>query len=351
MVLEDIPRSKSSRKQIRSRCFRTLIAFNPVFLMQQRLPQLAFGMTLGWIAISGYGQARAADLSIGNGGLRFNKDTTLETDFVESHGAYQSTFGVVNLDTQEKTPLLTETRGSDQSDTVFRPSSKLNDTETKNDFLGTAQTVPQGSGRFTFKPGGNYSFYLESTYNGRPTGIVYSTDKLNPNQEQQVTFTGNPANLCQGGGMIMSWDDTGSRLVRDRASEDRDFDDFIVRLRDTACPVGADSPPATAVAPPETAAPPIAQGAPVGGGAPAGNLTGPIIGGLALAGLIAGVATSGGGSSSPSNPVAPPPTGAPPGSPEEPIPEPLTILGSGTALGFAALMQRRRAKARKKDKQ
>ncbi|MGV0028637.1 PEP-CTERM sorting domain-containing protein [Phormidesmis priestleyi ANT.L61.2] len=37
----------------------------------------------------------------------------------------------------------------------------------------------------------------------------------------------------------------------------------------------------------------------------------------------------------------------PPTSPEgEPIPEPLTILGSGTAIGIAALMQRRRSRKR-----
>ncbi len=305
-------------------------------------------MTLGWIASSLTLQARAADLSIGNGGLQFNRETTLEGDFVESHGAYQSTFGVVNLDTNEKVPLLTETKGADQADTVFRPSSKVNDTESNRDFLGTAQTVTQTSGKYTFKPGANYSFYLESTYNGRPTGIVYSTDRLNPNQEQQVTFTGNPANLCQGGGMIMAWDDTGSKLVRDRAAQDRDFDDFIVRLRDTACPVGGgEVPPTAAVPPPEATAPPVGQLPPAtGGGAPPGNLTVPL--GILGAGLIGGLAFGLSGNNDDDNgQPAGAPGGAPPG--EEPIPEPLTILGSGAALGFATLMQRRRqSRSRKK---
>jgi Domain of unknown function (DUF4114) len=310
-------------------------------------------MTLGWVASSLTLQAHAADLSIGNGGLQFNRETTLEADFVESHGAYQSTFGVVNLDTQEKIPLLTETKASDQADSVFRPSSKVNDTESNRDFLGTSQTVTQGTGKYTFKPGINYSFYLESSYNGRPTGVVYSTDSLNPGQEQQVTFTGNPANLCQGGGMIMAWDDTGSRLVRDRAAQDRDFDDFIVRLRDTACPVGGgEVPPAAAVPPPATSTP-VGQLPPaVGGGSP-GNLTVPLglLGAGAVTGLALGLGSDDDDDDSDDSSIPGAPGGTPPGqTPDGEIPEPLTILGSGTALGFATLMQRRRRnRAKKKD--
>ncbi|KAM3104858.1 PEP-CTERM sorting domain-containing protein [Phormidesmis sp. 146-20] len=331
---------------------------------------LACGVALGWLATNLLAQAQAADLSIGNGGVQFNRETTIESDFVESHGAYQSTFGVINLETNEKTPLLIEVKPADSPAPVERPSTRVNDFNTERDFLGTAQaTVIKPLGRLTFRPNTRYVFYLESSFNGRPTGTVYSEDTMNPNKERQVTFTGNPTNLCADGGMILAWDDTGSALVRTRAQQDRDFDDFIVRMRDTACGGSALPPPVpSAETPPGAGIPPVTGQVP-----PAGGTTPPITGGgappfpgtavgLGLLGVGAGVALLTGGDDDdnndsnppqtiapPGQPLFPPPTIGPPTTPEgEPIPEPLTILGSGTAIGIAALMQKRRARQRQK---
>ncbi|MBE9009388.1 DUF4114 domain-containing protein, partial [Pseudanabaenaceae cyanobacterium LEGE 13415] len=249
-----------------------------------RVSAIAFTLSLGWLTSSLALPARAADLSIGNEGIRVNREATLESEFVESHGAYQSTFGVINLTTKEKTPLLTETRPSDNPDTIFRPSTKIDDVGTPLDFPGTpGNAVPQPTGKYTFRPNNDYVFYLESSFNGRPTGILYSTDRLNPNAEQHVRFTGNINALCQTGGMQLGWDDTGSRIVRNRPAQDRDFDDFVVRLRDTACPVGQGEPPPVVS--------PISPGTPVGQ-VPGAVVAPPTAGGgfLLPLGVVAGLA-------------------------------------------------------------
>lgn len=300
----------------------------------------AVSVGVGWLASSFSMQAYAADLSIGNQGLQFGQDTTLRTEFVESHGAYQSTFGVINLTTNEKTPLLIETKPSDNPETIFKPSMRRSSVGTKLDFLGTpGNAVPNPTSNYTFRPNNQYVFYLESTFNGRPTGILYSTDRLNPEQERHVQFNGSIASLCQPSGMLLGWDDTGSRIVRSRPDQDRDFDDFIVRVRNTGCTVGGGEPPPV-VSP--IAGTPVGQLPVAAAPAAAGGssfLLPALLGAGAIAGLAIGL--SGGGNDNGGSGGG--------GTPSEPIPEPMTILGTGAAIGMGALLQRRRAKKRRKD--
>ncbi len=155
-----------------------------------------------------------------NDGIQFDVDTVIEFEFVESHGAYQSTFGVMNLATGEKMPLLSETKASDSDDPVFNK---------KTDFLGTpGNAVPQPLAEFKFQAHTPYTFYLESTYKGRPAGIVYSLNIKNLGGNKQVIFDGDLAKMANGG-TILRWDDTGSLLVS-KDQDDNDFNDFIVRL-------------------------------------------------------------------------------------------------------------------------
>jgi hypothetical protein len=180
--------------------------------------------------------AQAAD-QFDTNGIQFDVDTIIEFEFVQSHGAYQSTFGVVNLDTNEKTPLISEARPADNSQDVTRPSEFRPEGELDpRDFTGTpGNAVPQPLAEFEFKANTRYAFYLESTYNGRPAGIVYSTTTLNRGGNQQAKFNGNFTSLGNGG-TINLWDDTGSLLVRpDR--QDTDYNDFVVRAGGhLACP-------------------------------------------------------------------------------------------------------------------
>ncbi|GAB4534794.1 MAG: hypothetical protein Tsb0014_21260 [Pleurocapsa sp.] len=199
---------------------------------------------------------------IGNRGIRFEQDTIIEFEFLESHGAYQSTFGVIdldscqtdvagviNFDTCVKTPLLEEVKPSDVFETVNRQSSYETSQGASNDFVGTpGNTVPKFVTEFTFQANRKYAFYLESQYRGKPTGIVYSLDLLNSKGNRQVLFSKetlsteevaqrdrntrfseNKFDSLIDGGVLLSIDDTGSALVRD-SLQDTDFDDFKVGL-------------------------------------------------------------------------------------------------------------------------
>jgi hypothetical protein len=164
-----------------------------------------------------------------NQGIQFNEDTVIDFEFLESHGAYTSNFGVMDLDTGEKIPLIVETKPADLDDVVERPSDYQDNTENAkaNDFLGTpGNTVAQPFASFTFKAGSRYILYLESFYNNKPAGVVYSSNLQNPAQSQQTKFIGGLEKLGNGG-VIVRWNDTGSQLVKEN-QQDADFDDFSV---------------------------------------------------------------------------------------------------------------------------
>lgn len=172
---------------------------------------------------------RAED-TFDNDAIQFNVNTIVEFEFLESHGAYQSTFGVINLDTGEKTPLFIETKPSDSSipESDLVGSQTGTESSAQDDFLGTpGNTVPTSIAEFEFKASTRYAFYLESSYNGKPVGVIYSTNSQNPDNAQLVRFQGGFANLANQG-VTIAWDDTGSALVGVN-SEDRDFDDFTIR--------------------------------------------------------------------------------------------------------------------------
>ncbi|MEL6494310.1 MAG: hypothetical protein AAFQ41_04200 [Cyanobacteria bacterium J06623_7] len=223
-----------------------------------------FGISLGALGIINvFGLAASADV-VGNQGIRFSEDTIVEFEFIESHGAYQSTFGIIDLDSCQtnsagiinfdsctKTPLLSEVKASDKFDTVYRRSSYETDLQEarNNDFLGTpGDTVPDFEQEFIFEGNKRYAFYLESEFDGKPAGTVYTTDLINARGNRQALFNeegltaaavakrrNNPANAANkfdylvDGGLLINFDDTGSTLVK-TDQEDVDFDDFIVGM-------------------------------------------------------------------------------------------------------------------------
>jgi len=172
----------------------------------------------------------------GNDGIQFDEDTIVEFEYVSSHGAYQSTFGVIDLDTGVKTPLIAEVKPSDTPEDVTKPSDYKKNNGAGGDFEGTpGNAVPNPLAEFEFKANKRYAFYLESTYNGKPAGIFYSVDTQNSVRRQRARFEGSLSNLPNGG-TLLRWDDTGTLLVKP-GREDTDFDDFIVRSGgNLACP-------------------------------------------------------------------------------------------------------------------
>ncbi|MDJ0631901.1 MAG: hypothetical protein QNJ34_01805 [Xenococcaceae cyanobacterium MO_188.B29] len=209
-------------------------------------------------------QTTHAQSALRNDGIQFTQDTIVEFEFIESHGAYQSAFGVVDLDscqssygnvdlsTCERIPLLVEEKASDFPESVVRRSTYEDNENQTQDFLGTpGNAVPHPMAEFMFKAGKRYAFYLESSFNGVPAGIKYSSAIYNPRDSQQAIFVDNlTPDILQArrrntpdinldpqleqelgqlvnGGIVIRWDDTGSVLVP-QAKQDTDFDDFII---------------------------------------------------------------------------------------------------------------------------
>jgi hypothetical protein len=201
------------------------------------LGAIASGFLLGGLAAP----VQAQEI-FGAEGIRFDANTIVEFEFIESNGAYQSVFGIVNLETGERTPLFTEVKSSDNPQALMEPSDYSSDlgTNDNDDFLGTpGNTVPEPLAEFEFQANTRYAFYLESSFQGRPAGVLYSTNFQNQtNGSRLVRFEGGLGNLADQGITII-WDDTGSVIVKPNA-QDRDFDDFLVRAGGhLACPYGA----------------------------------------------------------------------------------------------------------------
>ena len=223
----------------------------------------SLGISLGTVGlINIFAQPATAEDYVGNRGIQFKQDTTIEFEFIASHGAYQSTFGVIDLescsttpekaiifDSCQKTPLLSEVKPSDNYESVYRRSTYKDDLNESIDFVGTpGNAVPEPMAEFTFKAGKQYVFYLESEFDNKFAGIVYSTDPINVRGYRQALF--NEENRATGqlasrrntdpitadinqfeslinGGILLRFDDTGSKLVTDN-QQDGDFDDFVV---------------------------------------------------------------------------------------------------------------------------
>ena len=183
----------------------------------------------------------AAQEQFSNEGIFFETPTIVEFQFIESNGIYLSTFGVENLDTGERTPLIEETPSPDPNE--------------------NAVIVYDPVAEFEFEPNTPYAFYLESFYNGESVGVVYSNDTLNPDNEQLLELEGGFEGLANGG-TALRWDDTASVLLP-KDQQDRDFNDFIVQAGGSIiCPLSEvppdDSDPVVIPTPaaPVEAAPP-----------------------------------------------------------------------------------------------
>lgn len=185
---------------------------------------LTIALGIGAIAIATPAQAQDR---FDNTVVQFETDTVVEFEFVSSEGVYQSTFGVVNLNTGDRTPLINEARPSDRSSSIIANPV---------DGIGTpGNTVPQPLAEFEFEANTPYAFYLESFYNGQPAGMFYSVDVRNPSNNRRLRFEGDSSRLGNGG-VLLRWDDTGSLLVPP-IQQDRDYNDFTVRAGGhLACP-------------------------------------------------------------------------------------------------------------------
>ena len=190
--------------------------------------QIALG--LATVTIGLLPAAANAQEIFDNRGIRLTVDTVVEFEFLESNGSYQSIFGIINLDTGEKTPVYGEVRSSDTPQAVNQPSDFQDDLGPQNqdDFYGSpGVTVPEPLEEFRFVAGTEYSFYLESYFEGQPAGTLYSTSSRNTDSINFARFDG-PLEDVINGGLLLRWEDTGSLLVGNAI--DYDYDDFVIRI-------------------------------------------------------------------------------------------------------------------------
>jgi hypothetical protein len=153
--------------------------------------------------------------------ITFTQDTAVEFEFLESHGSYLATFGVMDLNSGEKTPLIKEDKASDSSERAVNKAS---------DFLGTpGNAVSQPKNTFTFKANTPYTMYLESrTGSGRVASLVYSVDLRNPDSRQQSKLSTGFEGLSSQGVQV-KWDDQAKgRQATGAERNDDDFNDFVV---------------------------------------------------------------------------------------------------------------------------
>lgn len=118
-------------------------------------------------AIAGLVSAAPAQaFTFNNSGISFNENTTVNFDFVGSYGWFQSSFGVLDLATGNKTVLLSEV--------------KRNDGVPGFDNKGTCgNTVLICSTAFKFEAGKQYAFFLDSGTDVWRDYDIYSTDSMN----------------------------------------------------------------------------------------------------------------------------------------------------------------------------
>jgi hypothetical protein len=164
--------------------------------------------------------------SFDNQVIQFPVDTTIEFEFKESHGAFQSSLGIIEVETgQPVKELFRENKPYDDFGSGQRQSrAGSNSIGTRLDYVGTVDggTVQNRFNEFTFKANTRYALYLESV---SPTGqtrrTVVSTSDLATAFDGALD-SGNRSGVV---GTRIAWDDDGLPQAK---RKDNDFDDFVI---------------------------------------------------------------------------------------------------------------------------
>lgn len=187
-------------------------------------------------------KAAQANSNFSNQSINFDRDTVVEFEFIQSHGSYQSVFGMINQTTGQETIIFQETQPYDGYGEIQQTSSnpRENDTGSNVDFVGTfGETVVQGSDltvvKISGKPDGQvvevpfranqeYTFFLKTfRSDGSLKSQSFSTQEF---LNLDGSLNGGNRNRDNYGrtitGTSLAWEDGG------RISNDEDHDDFVV---------------------------------------------------------------------------------------------------------------------------
>jgi hypothetical protein len=121
--------------------------------------------------------------TFGNSGILFDTDTTVNFEFLQSHGWWKGQFGIMDTSTGNQTFLISEDRH-------VNPGSGWQDDSRGTAGIGLAVENPFAN--FTFKAGTEYSLFLTSYDVKDPskTYTQYSSTLLNPEWYKNGTGTG-----------------------------------------------------------------------------------------------------------------------------------------------------------------
>ncbi len=174
----------------------------------------------------------AQAFSFGPGGIRFDRDTTVDFSFIESHGYFRQRFGVQEIG-GARTNLMWETTRSDNNSWA-------------NDWQGTCgSALLNCNASFTFKAGKSYSLFLDAIddfggtyvlgeavkfFNAPEAATVladtsYRDYNRSPNSLLSRTAGTNNANPFAAP-VLIAFEDYG---LRNNASDDHvDYNDFML---------------------------------------------------------------------------------------------------------------------------
>ncbi len=197
-------------------------------LKTSKLQKFSLGCSaIAAAAFGGFVQPASAAEQFDPQGIKFDRDTIIEFEFLRSNNQAQSTFGVVNLATGERTPLIAETRATD------KPKGK--------DYTGTpGKAVRKPYAEFTFQSNTAYGFYLESKLKGKAPTVVYSTPDKNGGV--QLSRFNNDVTALGSQGIQIGWNDG--------MSANSSFDGFtVIAGGGVGCPCKASTALTTPLAP------------------------------------------------------------------------------------------------------
>lgn len=167
------------------------------------------------VALVGIASGSAQAFSFGNNGIKFDKNTTVDFSFKESHGYFWGQLGVIDSKGTKQYLGIKE-------DKAFSPAGG-SDNGSVGEYKGTCgNTVSVCADSFTFAAGETYSLFLESKGSaGKVQTTVFSTTALNTGSQtvngqsyafgQQVKFFDDLSLLNDP--KISSGSSTSSKLV------------------------------------------------------------------------------------------------------------------------------------------
>lgn len=183
---------------------------------------LALSTTVASLAVAAVPALAGPTLfdTLSSGIFSFDATTTLEFTFLEAHGKYKSTFGILDVAAATKTAIFAETK-------AYNPGSDANPGNEANDWLNDGYVTPWEAS-FTFEAGKQYQLaYWGVEHNETASDVV-----INEGSYEFLTTGPNyvgPAatKTIDFDGLILGWEDGWE----EENGREGDYNDLIVGVK------------------------------------------------------------------------------------------------------------------------